>query len=183
MTTQTNPRRLLRLLPPATNTSKVWWDEIVVPIGSTKLDVLLISDGEALTGLWFGKSHPGTPQAPGWVRDRAPVAAAAGQLAAYAEGDLTQFELPLRPAGSEFQRAVWARLLDIPYGVTTSYGKVATDVGRPNGSRAVGAAVGSNPIAIVIPCHRVIGANGSLTGYGGGLDNKIALLKLEGVSL
>ena len=180
MSTQTNPARLLT---PAADTSKHWWDEVVVPIGPVALDVLLISDGEALTGLWFGNSHPGTPPSAGWVRDRVPVAGAAEQLAAYAEGDLTEFDLPLKPAGSEFQRAVWERLLGIPYGVTTSYGKVAADVGRPNGSRAVGAAVGSNPIAIVIPCHRVIGANGSLTGYGGGLDNKVALLKLEGVSL
>jgi methylated-DNA-[protein]-cysteine S-methyltransferase len=73
--------------------------------------------------------------------------------------------------------------MEIPYGVTTTYGRVAVDLGRPKGSRAVGAAVGSNPISIVIPCHRVIGANGSLTGYGGGLDNKVALLKLEGVAL
>ena len=180
MSTQTNSARLLA---PSAIASKHWWDEIVVPVGPVTLDVLLISDGEALTGLWFGDSHPGTPQSDSWVRDRAPVAGAAEQLAAYAEGDLTEFDLQLRPAGSDFQRAVWQRLLGIPYGVTTSYGKVAAQVGRPNGSRAVGAAVGSNPIAIVIPCHRVIGANGSLTGYGGGLDNKVALLKLEGVSL
>jgi methylated-DNA-[protein]-cysteine S-methyltransferase len=174
-----------RLLPP-TNTSNrsFWWDEIIVPVGTAKLEVLLISDGEALTGLWFGATHPGTPSGlEGWVRDRKPVSGAAEQLAAYAEGDLTEFDLPLRPAGSEFQRSVWQRLLHIPYGVTTTYGQVAAGVGRPKGSRAVGAAVGSNPISIVIPCHRVIGANGSLTGYGGGLDNKVALLKLEGVQL
>lgn len=170
-----------RLLAPR-ESDRFWWDEKSVPIGDVKLDVLLISDGEALTGLWFGASHPGTPNSPGFVRDPKLVAVAAAQLAAYAEGDLTDFDLPMRPAGSSFQRAVWERLLDIPYGVTTTYGRVAADVGRPKGSRAVGAAVGSNPLAIVIPCHRVIGSNGSLTGYGGGLENKVALLKLEAVS-
>ena len=77
---------------------------------------------------------------------------------------------------------MWAALTAIPYGTTTTYGKIAAEVGRPTGSRAVGAAVGANPIGIVIPCHRVVGADGSLTGYGGGLDNKVALLRLEGVS-
>ena len=173
-----------RVLPPTKATSRFWWDEITVPVGTSKLEVLLISDGDALTGLWFGDSHPGTPNgSEGWVRDGTPVADAAEQLAAYAEGDLTEFDLSLRPAGSDFQRAVWQRLLEIPYGITTTYGRVAADIARPKGSRAVGAAVGSNPISIVIPCHRVIGANGSLTGYGGGLHNKIALLKLEGISL
>jgi methylated-DNA-[protein]-cysteine S-methyltransferase len=173
-----------RFLPLAERPRRFWWDEITVPVGTTKLEVLLISDGEALTGVWFGDTHPGTPNgSEGWVRDSSPVADAAGQLAAYAEGDLTDFHLPLRPAGSEFQRSVWQRLMEIPYGMTTTYGQVAAEIGRPKGSRAVGAAVGSNPISIVIPCHRVIGANGSLTGYGGGLDNKVALLKLEGVQL
>ena len=179
MTVATN---VPRLLPAIKETDRFWWDETSLPIGDVKLDVLLISDGDALTGLWFGASHPGTPDAPFWVRDRKPVADAADQLTAYAQGDLTEFDLPLRPSGSEFQHAVWDRLLAIPYGVTTTYGKVAADIGRPKGSRAVGAAVGSNPLSIVIPCHRVIGADGSLTGYGGGLENKVALLKLEGVS-
>jgi methylated-DNA-[protein]-cysteine S-methyltransferase len=179
-----NKSAVPRFLPPAAKPKRFWWDETIVPVGTTKLEVLLISDGDALTGLWFGDTHPGTPAgSESWVHDRAPVADAAEQLAAYAEGDLTEFKLTLRPAGSEFQRSVWQRLMEIPYGVTTTYGRVAADLGRPKGSRAVGAAVGSNPISIVIPCHRVIGANGSLTGYGGGLNNKVALLKLEGVAL
>ena len=173
-----------QFLPPDEKRHRFWWDEVTVPVGTSKLEVLLISDGEALTGLWFGDSHPGTPSGTeAWVRDASPVAGAAEQLTAYAEGDLTEFNLALRPAGTGFQRSVWERLMGIPYGTTTTYGQVAADVGRPNGSRAVGAAVGSNPISIVIPCHRVIGANGSLTGYGGGLDNKVALLKLEGIAL
>lgn len=178
MTARQTPNRLL---PPAM-TTRFWWDERLLSVADVKLDVLLISDGDALTGLWFGLSRPPTPTGPGWARDPRPVAQAAAQLEAYAEGDLTEFDLPLRPAGSAFQLAVWDRLLDIPYGTTTTYGKVAADLGRPKASRAVGTAVGSNPLSIVVPCHRVIGSNGSLTGYGGGLDNKIALLKLEGVA-
>ncbi|HEX4864855.1 MAG TPA: methylated-DNA--[protein]-cysteine S-methyltransferase [Acidimicrobiales bacterium] len=171
-----------RLLPANPENDRFWWDEISLSVGEAKVDVLLISDGHALTGLWFGPTRPGTPDSPGSVRDRKPVADAAAQLAAYAEGELTEFDVPLRPSGSEFQRSVWELLLDIPYGVTTTYGKVASDLGKPKASRAVGAAVGSNPLSIIVPCHRVIGADGSLTGYGGGLENKVALLKLEGVS-
>jgi methylated-DNA-[protein]-cysteine S-methyltransferase len=179
MTTQTSSTRLL---PPVKNTSKYWWDELSLPLEDAKLEILLISDGDALTGLWFGGTRPDTPSGDGWTRDSKAVADAATQLEAYAEGELTEFDLLLRPHGSEFQRSVWDRLLDIPYGGTTTYGKVASAIGRPMASRAVGAAVGSNPLSIVIPCHRVIGADGSLTGYGGGLENKVALLKLEGVA-
>lgn len=146
------------------------------------MDVVVVSDGEAITGLSFGPANGSTVSGDGWVRDRAPVADAAEQLAAYAEGDLLEFELELRPHGSDFQRAVWSRLREIPYGTTSTYGRIAADIGRPTGSRAVGAAVGRNPIGIVIPCHRVIGSDGSLTGFAGGLDRKIELLKLEGVS-
>jgi methylated-DNA-[protein]-cysteine S-methyltransferase len=104
------------------------------------------------------------------------------QLEAYAAGELTSFDLLLHPQGTAFQHDVWDALLEIPYGVTTTYGRIADQIGRPTGSRAVGAAVGANPIGIVIPCHRVIGANGSLTGYAGGLENKVALLQLEGIT-
>ncbi len=104
---------------------------------------------------------------------------AVAQLDAYFGGELTDFDLRLRLEGTEFQRTVWAGLLAIPYGETSSYGQLAARIGRPKASRAVGLANGRNPVAIVVPCHRVIGASGSLTGYGGGLDRKQTLLDLE----
>ncbi len=101
------------------------------------------------------------------------------QLREYFAGKRADFDLPLAPEGTEFQRSVWRNLQDIPYGETISYGELAKRVGNPKASRAVGAANGQNPIPIVIPCHRVIGANGKLTGFGGGLPTKEALLALE----
>jgi methylated-DNA-[protein]-cysteine S-methyltransferase len=101
------------------------------------------------------------------------------QLAAYFSGELRDFDLPLDPHGTEFQRAVWRALLEIPYGETRSYSEIAQRVGRPAAVRAVGSANGSNPIAIIVPCHRVIGASGKLVGYGGGLPMKRMLLDLE----
>lgn len=102
------------------------------------------------------------------------------QLQDYFAGSLQEFDLPLAPAGTEFQKRVWKALQHLPYGTTTNYGKLAADLGDSNLSRAVGLANGKNPIAIIIPCHRVIGADGSLTGYAGGLPRKKALLQLEG---
>lgn len=115
---------------------------------------------------------------PGDPRDE-PFAAAGAQLSAYFHGELTDFDLPLSPEGTEFQRKVWAGLRAIPYGQTVSYGELARRLGSPAASRAVGLANGRNPISIVVPCHRVIGADGSMTGYGGGLDRKRFLLALE----
>jgi methylated-DNA-[protein]-cysteine S-methyltransferase len=108
-----------------------------------------------------------------------PFEAAADQLDAYFAGELTRFDLPLAPRGSHFQQRVWAALQEIPYGGTESYGELAQRVGSPGGARAVGLANGKNPIGIIIPCHRVVGADGSLTGYGGGLGRKKQLLDLE----
>lgn len=105
------------------------------------------------------------------------------QLDAYFAGQRTQFDLELAPEGTPFQREVWDALLEIPFGETRNYGQIAKQVGRPNASRAVGAANGANPIAIVVPCHRVIGADGSLTGFGGGVHVKSRLLELEQGSL
>jgi methylated-DNA-[protein]-cysteine S-methyltransferase len=111
--------------------------------------------------------------------DGTPFAAAARQLADYFAGQLTSFDLPLTPSGTPFQRQVWAALRTIPYGQTWSYAQLAEKIGRASAVRAVGLANGKNPIALVIPCHRVIGSDGSLTGYGGGLDRKRFLLDLE----
>ena len=108
---------------------------------------------------------------------------AVAQVEAYFDGSLKEFELPLRSEGSPFQRAVWRELEGIPYGTVTSYGEIARRVGKPTASRAVGAANGRNPIAIIVPCHRVIGADGSLTGYGGGMWRKEWLLNHEGHEL
>ena len=113
------------------------------------------------------------------TEEAAVLAAAARQLDEYFTGARRDFDLPLAPEGTEFQRAVWDALLEIPYGTTTSYVAIARAIGRPAASRAVGAANGANPIAIVVPCHRVIGAAGALTGYGGGLPAKRHLLALE----
>ena len=112
-------------------------------------------------------------------RQSEPFKAAADQLDAYFAGELTTFDLPLAPRGSGFQQRVWAALQQIPYGQTASYGELAERIGSPGAARAVGLANGKNPIGILIPCHRVVGSNGSLTGYGGGLDRKRQLLDLE----
>ncbi|MGH9115450.1 MAG: methylated-DNA--[protein]-cysteine S-methyltransferase [Acidimicrobiales bacterium] len=167
--------------PPAGD--RRWWVELALPIGDGPLDVVLVSDGEALVEVGFVRSRERRrPAAPAsWKRDPAPLAGATEQLRGYAAGELTQFDLELRPTGTPFQHQVWTQLLAIGYGTTTTYGRIARDLGLPDSARAVGAAVGANPLAIVVPCHRVIGADGSLTGYAGGLGRKVALLRLEGV--
>ncbi len=141
------------------------------PVG----DLLLTASEDALTGLWFG-----VQPVPGSRDDSTPVLAAArDQLGEYFAGERTSFDLPLAPSGTDFQLRVWEQLRLIPYGTTVSYGELARRLGAPSASRAVGAANGRNPIAIVVPCHRVIGADGSLTGFGGGMDAKRVLLDLE----
>jgi methylated-DNA-[protein]-cysteine S-methyltransferase len=114
-----------------------------------------------------------------WRRDTSAFTSARAQLSAYFAGELMQFDLPLAPQGSDFQLGVWAQLRCIPYGATISYGELAQRVGDPSAARAVGAANGRNPLPIVVPCHRVIGADGSLTGFGGGLATKKFLLDHE----
>ncbi|HUA39996.1 MAG TPA: methylated-DNA--[protein]-cysteine S-methyltransferase [Streptosporangiaceae bacterium] len=149
------------------------------PIGP----LTLVAEAGELTALYMDaqqhRPEDGTLGVPG-DPDAAPFAAAARQLAAYFAGQLTEFDLPLAPAGTPFQRRVWAALQTIPYGQTWSYAQLADKIGQPTAVRAVGLANGRNPIALVIPCHRVIGSDGSLTGYGGGLDRKRFLLDLEG---
>jgi methylated-DNA-[protein]-cysteine S-methyltransferase len=131
----------------------------------------------AITGLHFlDRSDPRQPE---WASDERPFAELHRQLDAYFAGELQDFDLELAPSGSPFQLEVWGTLREIPYGQTASYGEIAAAVGQPGAARAVGGANNRNPIAIVIPCHRVIGASGSLTGYGGGLPRKQLLLALE----
>ena len=141
---------------------------------------LLYLDFSDDTGPTVGPA-PGTDHWQGLpvIWDDAAVTAVAAELAAYFAGDLQRFSVPLAPAGNAFHRTVWTELTRIPYGETISYGELARRIGRPGAARAVGRANGSNPIAVVIPCHRVIGANGQLTGYSGGIERKRALLALE----
>ncbi len=139
------------------------------------------SDG-GIAGLHFLDGHR-LPTRDGWVRDDQALAPLREQLEQYFAGERRGFELELAPRGSAFQLAVWRALRTIPYGQTASYGEIAAAVGQPGAARAVGGANNRNPIAIVVPCHRVIGANGTLTGYGGGLPRKQRLLELEAGTL
>jgi methylated-DNA-[protein]-cysteine S-methyltransferase len=157
---------------------RTWYDIVDSPVGR----LLLAGDEQALSGLFMMDTggHSMTPS-PEWTRRPGAFGAAADQLAEYFGGSRTEFDLPLAPRGTPFQLAVWAELTRIPYGVTASYGAVAAALGKSLlASRAVGLANGRNPISIIVPCHRVIGADGSLTGYGGGLDRKEWLLRHEG---
>ncbi|HEY0117304.1 MAG TPA: methylated-DNA--[protein]-cysteine S-methyltransferase [Cellulomonas sp.] len=142
----------------------------------------LVADGDALVGVYMaGQAHRpadarfGDPAPEG----DATLAVAADELGEYFAGTRTEFTVPVRAAGTEFQRAIWDAIAEIPYGETATYTELAQQVGRPTAVRAVGAAVGRNPLSVVVPCHRVVGAAGSLTGYAGGLDRKRLLLGLE----
>ncbi|MFF2729596.1 methylated-DNA--[protein]-cysteine S-methyltransferase [Streptomyces sp. NPDC058008] len=139
---------------------------------------LVATDG-VLSGLYMTEQRHRPPEESFGAADPAPFGETVRQLAAYFAGELTEFDLPLDLAGTPFQRSVWAELVRIPYGETRSYGELAESLGKPGASRAVGLANGKNPVGIIVPCHRVIGASGSLTGYGGGLDRKQRLLAFE----
>ncbi|MFO0658704.1 MAG: methylated-DNA--[protein]-cysteine S-methyltransferase [Polyangiaceae bacterium] len=139
--------------------------------------VAILSSGDAITGVHMAPHDRALLES--LQRDDDALAEARSQLIADMSGELREFTLELEPEGTEFQRKVWAQLRAIPYGETQSYGELASSLGTPNASRAVGAANGKNPIAIVVPCHRVIGANGTLTGFGGGLPRKKWLLEHE----
>ena len=145
------------------------------PVG----EIVFVGEGEEINRLFF--SDPAYPVTidPAWKRDDDRFAAARRQLEEYFAGERTDFDLPLAPVGTPFQQDVWRALREIPYGVTTSYAAIAVRIGRPSAVRAVGAANGRNPIGLVVPCHRVIGANGKLVGYAGGLDRKAWLLDHE----
>jgi methylated-DNA-[protein]-cysteine S-methyltransferase len=151
------------------------WTTVDTPVG----EMMVVGDEDAVHFVHL----PGSFDSGRFRSDRqgrpAAVRAATEQIDAYFRGILTRFDLPLDPAGTEFQRRVWQALADIPYGATESYGSLATRVGNPRACRAVGLANGRNPIPLVLPCHRVIGANGTLTGYGGGLELKQRLLDHE----
>ena len=147
------------------------YDTVDSPIG----ELLLTADGGALTRLYMSPFDV----EPAWEHDPAALAEPARQLREYFAGERTEFELSLDAAGTEFQRRVWERLVAIPYGETTTYGELALELGDPRKVRAVGMANGRNPISIIVPCHRVIGADGTLTGYAGGLWRKQWLLDHE----
>jgi methylated-DNA-[protein]-cysteine S-methyltransferase len=153
----------------------MWYRFIDSPVGG----LLLAGDGQALRRLAFVRNRQPQPD-DDWREDAAgTLDAACRELEAYFAGRLTRFETPVAPEGTPFQQRVWGALCEIPYGRTMSYSEIARRIGAEKAVRAVGAANGANPVAIVVPCHRVIGADGSLTGFGGGLPVKRALLDLE----
>ena len=162
-------------MPSATRPQALLYTTIDSPIG----ELLLLGDGEALHGLYMQDGRKPVRIAPGWEPSTAPFADVCSQLQEYFAGERTTFEIPLVLKGAPFERQVWRALEDIPYGETVTYGEIARRVGQPSAARAVGLANGRNPIAVIVPCHRVIGADGTLTGYGGGLERKRLLLELE----
>jgi methylated-DNA-[protein]-cysteine S-methyltransferase len=152
-----------------------FFTQIESPIGP----MLLAADEAGLREILFVNGRRPARPKPSWKEDHVPLNQTIRQLHAYFAGELENFDLPLAPEGTPFQLGVWRRLCDIPYGETISYGELAGRIGNPKACRAVGHANGSNPIPIVIPCHRVIGSDGKLTGFGGGLPIKEKLLALE----
>jgi len=151
------------------------YEDIESPVGRLRL----IASDTSLLGIWFEHGRDAARGAAGTRGTNAVIERTRAQLEEYFAGTRREFDLPLEPRGTDFQRRVWQRLTRIAYGDTTTYGALAAELGNSKGSRAVGLANGSNPIPIVIPCHRVIGADGSLTGFGGGLAIKAMLLQLE----
>jgi methylated-DNA-[protein]-cysteine S-methyltransferase len=140
----------------------------------------LVSNGQSLLGIYMmSEKHLLTPQDGVEDESVAPFPETKQQLTAYFSGTLTEFDLPIQMQGTVFQQRVWEALKTIPYGTTMSYGELAQQIGQPKASRAVGLANGRNPLSIVVPCHRVIGANGTLTGYGGGIERKQWLINHE----
>jgi methylated-DNA-[protein]-cysteine S-methyltransferase len=158
-----------------TTDTQISYSVLDSPLG----DLLLAADDRGLTSLYLSTGRHDASPRPGWHRCDEAFTDAATQLDEYFAGRRQAFDLPLNPSGTGFQLQVWLALRQIPYGETASYGSTAVAIGHPNGSRAVGLANGRNPISIIVPCHRVIGADGSLTGYGGGLEAKRWLLAHE----
>jgi methylated-DNA-[protein]-cysteine S-methyltransferase len=154
---------------------KTYYTYMDSPVGR----LLLAGNEKELRHISFPRGKGALKPERGWVPKEEPFREAIRQLQAYFAGTLKEFDLPLAPQGTPFQRAVWQVLRSIPYGATASYGQIARRIGKPKAMRAVGAANGRNPLPIVVPCHRVIGSDGSLTGFGGGLTTKQKLLDLE----
>jgi methylated-DNA-[protein]-cysteine S-methyltransferase len=148
-------------------------------IGSPLGDLLVARDDVGIAALYLPTGKNAQSPNPGWTREDTAFDDVRTQLGEYFAGERQEFDLPLHPIGTAFQQQVWLALREIPYGQTASYGQTAAAIGHPNGSRAVGLANGRNPISIIVPCHRVIGANGSMTGYGGGIEAKQWLLAHE----
>lgn len=146
-------------------------------------DLLIAINERGLVHVDFVTGLRGLPDMSGWQQDGEALAPYLAEFEAYFAGRLQRFTLPLAASGTAFQQTVWQALCDIPYGETRSYGDIARAIGKPNAMRAVGAANGRNPLSIIVPCHRVIGQNGSLTGYAGGLEIKKALLQLENIKV
>lgn len=153
----------------------IFYTRIDSPVGR----LLLTGNAEGLQRLNFDRGKKAERLEDNWKESIEAFKEVIRQLRAYFAGELKRFTIPLKMRGTEFQMSVWRGLLEIPYGETISYGELAKRLGNPNAMRAVGLANGSNPIAIIVPCHRVIGSNGKLTGFGGGLENKEKLLSLE----
>ncbi len=145
------------------------------PIGG----LLLLGDGKVLRGLYMQDGPRPVEVQPAWKRSNEALVGVRAQLDEYFAGARTEFSVPLRQEGTTFELGVWQALREIPYGETRSYGEIAAAIGQPGEARAVGTANGRNPVSVIVPCHRVIGADGSLTGFGGGLERKRALLELE----
>jgi methylated-DNA-[protein]-cysteine S-methyltransferase len=159
--------------------STIFYTALESPVGH----LLLAGDADALRLVSFESSKHAAPPQAGWKQDTGPFAEVIRQLKAYFRGELKQFDLPLALEGTDFQLRVWNALRAIPYGETISYAQLAERIGNPKAVRAVGLANGSNPVPIIVPCHRVIGSDGSLTGFGGGLSTKKMLLELENKQL
>jgi len=158
-------------------TTDTYFDAIPTSLGP----MVLASDGDALMGAWFDGQRHQPPVGSSWLRRRnLPILLrAALELDQYFAGERTEFALPLALRGTPFQRAVWQAIAAVPYGATIAYRDLATAIGRPASIRAAGAATGRNPLSIFIPCHRIVGADGALTGYAGGIERKRTLLALE----
>ncbi len=159
----------------SSSTKQTYYTTMESPIG----ELLLVGDGDNLSGMYMQDGRKPKTIATGWQEASAPLTDARTQLEEYFAGNRTTFDIPLAGEGAPFECEVWHALEEIPYGETVSYGEIARRLGQPTAARAVGTANGRNPIAVIVPCHRVIGADGSLTGYGGGLERKRLLLELE----
>ncbi|MEO7199363.1 MAG: methylated-DNA--[protein]-cysteine S-methyltransferase [Dokdonella sp.] len=153
----------------------LYFDYLETPIGR----LLLVGDGDALVDIDLPLTRKPTSIGADWQHDGARLADVKQQLGEYFDGQRADFDVPLAPRGTQFQLTVWQALRDIPYASTISYGELARRIGNPNASRAVGLANGANPLSIIVPCHRVIGSSGEMTGYGGGVETKRFLLDLE----